>query len=74
MHGEEWHMWRSRFNPGFSRTNIRTWIPAIIEEVEAFANVLKGLSGGDDGQWGQVFPFEQISSNLAFDVTGRVVL
>lgn len=67
-------MWRSRFNPGFSRTNIRTWIPAIIEEVETFANVLKGLSGGDDGQWGQVFPFEQISSNLAFDVTGRVVL
>ncbi|KAJ5879882.1 Cytochrome P450 [Penicillium solitum] len=73
MHGDEWHMWRSRFNPGFSRTNIRTWIPAIIEEVETFANVLRGLSGGD-GQWGQVFPFEQISSNLAFDVTGRVVL
>ena len=73
MHGEEWRMWRSRFNPGFSRGNIRTWIRAVIEEVEAFSNVLKNLSGGD-GEWGQVFPLEQISSNLAFDVTGRVVL
>jgi cytochrome P450 len=73
MHGEEWKMWRSRFNPGFSLSNIRTWIPAVLEEVEAFANVLKNLSGGE-GEWGQVFPFEQISSNLAFDVTGRVVL
>ncbi|RAL03066.1 cytochrome P450 [Aspergillus ibericus CBS 121593] len=73
MHGEEWRMWRSRFNPGFSRGNIRTWIPAILEEVEAFANELKNLSGGT-GEWGQVFPMEQISSNLALDVTGRVVL
>lgn len=73
MHGEEWRMWRSRFNPGFGRSNIRNWIPAILEEVEAFTNVLKNLSGGV-GEWGQVFPLEQISSNLAFDVTGRVVL
>lgn len=73
MHGEEWRMWRSRFNPGFSRSNIRTWIPAILEEVEAIANVLTNLSGGVR-EWEQVFPMEQISSNLAIDVTGRVVL
>lgn len=72
MHGEEWHIWRSKFNPGFSRSNIRAWIPAILEEVEAFADTLKSLSDGNS-TWGQVFSLEQISSNLAFDVTGRVV-
>ncbi|RJE22360.1 Cytochrome P450 [Aspergillus sclerotialis] len=73
MHGEEWRYWRTRFNPGFSRGNIRTWVSAIIEETEAFANMFKNLSGGNS-DWGQVFPLEQLSSNLAFDVTGRVVL
>jgi cytochrome P450 len=73
MHGEEWRMWRSRFNPGFSQTNIRSWIPAILEETEAFANVLRNLCGGNGG-WGRVFPFEKICADLAFDVTGRVVL
>ncbi|KAB8205214.1 cytochrome P450 [Aspergillus parasiticus] len=73
MHGDEWRMWRSMFNRGFSRGNIRAWVPAILEEVEAFANMLRNLSAGN-GDWGQVFPLEQISSNLAFDVTGRIVL
>ncbi|KAE8166097.1 cytochrome P450 [Aspergillus tamarii] len=73
MHGDEWRMWRSMFNRGFSRGNIRAWVPAILEEVEAFANMLRNLSGGN-GDWGQVFPLEQISSNLAFDVTGRIVI
>ncbi|OGM48835.1 hypothetical protein ABOM_003010 [Aspergillus bombycis] len=43
------------------------------QEVEAFSNMLKNLAGGNGG-WGQVFPLEQISSNLAFDVTGRILL
>lgn len=73
MHGAEWRMWRSTFNPGFSQGNIRAWIPAILQEVEAFANMFQNLSGGN-GSWGQVFPLEKISSNLAFDVTGKIVL
>lgn len=73
MHGEEWRIWRSRFNPGFSRTNIRAWVPAILDEVEDFANMLRGLAG-QNGDWGQVFQLEKAAGNLAFDVTGRVVL
>lgn len=73
MHGEEWRTWRSRFNPGFSKTNIRGWIPAFLEEAESLANVLTNLSG-DEGDWGQVFQLERISGDLAFDATGRVVL
>lgn len=73
MHGEEWRMWRSRFNPGFSKSNIRNWIPALLEDVEAFAQVLRG-SAGENGQWGPVFQLEKISGDLALDTTGRVVL
>ena len=73
MHGEEWRIWRSRFNPGFSRTNIRAWVPAILEEVEDFANTLRGLAG-QNGDWGRVFQLEEAGGKLAFDVTGRVVL
>ncbi|KAK2872113.1 hypothetical protein FQN49_002556 [Arthroderma sp. PD_2] len=73
MHGEEWRTWRSRFNPGFSKASIRAWIPAVLEEVEAFAEAFQDLAG-KDGAWGPVFQLEKISSNLAFDVTGRVVL
>ncbi|KAF5011448.1 hypothetical protein FDECE_2437 [Fusarium decemcellulare] len=73
MHGEEWQTWRSRFNPGFSKTNIRAWAPAFLEEVESFVQVLSDLSG-QDGKWGPVFQLEKISGNLAFDAAGRVIL
>lgn len=73
MHGEEWRAWRSIFNPGFSQSNIRLWVPAILEEVETFAESIRGLAG-QNGDWGQVFLLEKMSGNLAFDAVGRVIL
>ncbi|PHH75451.1 hypothetical protein CDD82_4450 [Ophiocordyceps australis] len=73
MHGEEWKTWRSRFNPGFGKSNIRQWVPAILEEVETFAGVLQNLSG-KAGAWGPVFQLEKVAGDLALDATGRIIL
>ncbi|KAI0145372.1 cytochrome P450 [Xylariaceae sp. FL1272] len=70
---EEWKLWRSRFNPGFSHANLQSWIPNILEEVEIFADGLRRRCGRGN-EWGEVFPLEEASHNLAFDVTGHVVL
>lgn len=73
MSGESWHLWRQRFNSGFSATSITTLIPAVLEEVEAFMGVLEGLAG-KNGTWGPVFPLEEPSYALSLDVTGRAML
>lgn len=73
MHGEEWRMWRARFNPGFSKANIRSWVPFIIEEVESFAEVIRSFAGLA-GEWGPVFQSEKLAGDLAFDATGRIVV
>ncbi|KAI1261185.1 cytochrome P450 [Xylariaceae sp. FL1019] len=70
---EEWKIWRSRFNPGFSATNIQCWVSDVLEEVEIFSDGLRRRCGPGD-EWGEVFPLEKPAHDLAFDVTGRVVL
>ncbi|KAF2170474.1 hypothetical protein M409DRAFT_35917 [Zasmidium cellare ATCC 36951] len=73
MHGEEWRMWRSRLNPAFSKSNIRSWVPCVVEEVESFVAVLQGLAV-ENGGWGPVFQLEKVSGDLACDITGRIVV
>lgn len=73
MEGSEWKVWRKRLNPGFSIQNITSRIPDILEEVEAFAEVLKGRAG-KNGTWGDVFPLEEATTNLAMDIIFRFFL
>ncbi|KAK9438357.1 Cytochrome P450 [Metarhizium brunneum] len=73
MHGDEWRAWRSTFNPGFSKSNIRSWIPALLQDAQSFATVISKLCG-EGGSWGPVFQLEKISADLAFDSAGRVII
>jgi cytochrome P450 len=71
--GPEWKLWRSRFNPGFSAKNVTGLIPAMLDEVITFTNMLKSKTG-PGGTWGQVFRLEERVTNLTMDVIGRAVL
>ncbi|KAH7040334.1 cytochrome P450 [Microdochium trichocladiopsis] len=73
LEGNEWKLWRSRFNPGFSARNIMALVPTILEEVDVFVRQLEQLSG-PGGSWGNVFQLEKKAMNLTFDVIGRAAL
>ncbi|PQE22545.1 Cytochrome P450 protein [Rutstroemia sp. NJR-2017a BVV2] len=73
LSGNEWRFWRTTFNPTFGAANIAALVPAICEEVETFTRRLEDRCG-DGNTWGQVFPFENVSAELIFDITGRVVI
>lgn len=68
--GEEWKHWRSRLNPGFSPRNITALLPELVEEMLVFVDGLKKLAG-KDGAWGEVFQFEEKTTNLTFDIIIR---
>lgn len=69
----EWKTWRARLNPGFSAKNIVTLLPELLEEVCVFADLLRDRAG-PDGEWGEVFPLELLTTNLTMDVIGRAAL
>lgn len=71
--GDMWRTWRTRFNPGFSLKNVVTMVPFILEESLIFVDGLRSMAG-QDGAWGPVFPLEERTTNLTFDIIGRVVL
>lgn len=73
LSGDEWRFWRSTFNPTFGAANVAALVSAICEEVEMFTRALQDRCG-DGNTWGQVFPFENVSAELIFDITGRVVI
>ncbi|CCF47079.1 cytochrome P450 4V3 [Colletotrichum higginsianum] len=71
--GEEWKTGRARFNPSFSSKNSWSLVPGVIEDVEVFAGLLRQRAG-TDGSWGEVFPLEDLTTNLTIDIIGRAVL
>ncbi|KAI0484410.1 cytochrome P450 4V3 [Xylariaceae sp. FL0804] len=71
--GPAWKSWRSILNPGFSNRNLTAMVPNMIEEVLVFAEELKKLAGENE-TWGSVFPLEQKTINLTFDVICRAAL
>ena len=71
--GQAWKFWRTIFNPVFSARNITALVPQMLEEVHVFAETLRNRAG-KDGSWGSVFPLEDDTTNLTFDVVGRAIL
>ncbi|KAK8137610.1 cytochrome P450 4V3 [Apiospora sp. TS-2023a] len=64
-------LWRSRLIPGFAPRNLATHVPAIIEEVQTFADIVKSKAGkGTD--WGDMFTMYDSLVALTFDVIVRV--
>ncbi|KAK8078731.1 hypothetical protein PG994_002538 [Apiospora phragmitis] len=64
-------LWRSRLSPGFSPRNLATHVPAIIEEVEIFADAIKAKAG-KGADWGEMFTLYDKLIALTFDVIMRV--
>lgn len=67
--GPHWKRWRSAFNPGFSNKNILSLVPAIIEEIQVFKDVLSQAADS-----GKTFELLSPAVKAACDVIGRVVL
>ncbi|KAH7018522.1 cytochrome P450 [Microdochium trichocladiopsis] len=78
--GEEWKMWRTRINPGFSSRNLTALVPEMIDEILVFAEGLeqmadsKGRSSDVDDGWGPVFQLWHRTSSLTADVIARALV
>ncbi|KAF4971201.1 hypothetical protein FSARC_1923 [Fusarium sarcochroum] len=73
MEGAELKIWPKRLSPAFSIQNVNSRIPDILEEAEEFATVLKSKAG-KNGDWGDVFSFQNATNNLILDVILRFFL
>ncbi|KAI4141692.1 MAG: hypothetical protein L6R39_005226, partial [Caloplaca ligustica] len=67
MEGEEWKRWRKIYNPGFGAAHIMSLVPAIVEEVSVFVDILNGHADKGD-----MFSLDEAAINLTMDVIGRV--
>jgi cytochrome P450 len=69
MHGSTWKRWRALFNPGFATGYMTGLSPAIAEEVAVFCRLLQ-----DRAKKEEVFPMEEYTLRLTFDIIARVTL
>ncbi|CAN9284637.1 unnamed protein product [Alternaria alternata] len=69
MYGSTWKKWRALFNPGFAAGYITGLSPAIAEEVTVFCQLLQ-----ERAQKGEVFPLEEHTLRLTFDIIARITL
>ncbi|KAK4550094.1 hypothetical protein LTR36_003061 [Oleoguttula mirabilis] len=67
--GAEWKKWRSAFNPGFSATHLMSLVPAIVDDVLVFKDILTTHAEND-----HLFRMERAATRLTVDIIGRVVL
>lgn len=67
--GAEWKAARAIFNPGFSMKNLRSMVPAFVEEALVFRAKLKGFAGT-----GEVVKLDRHATSVTVDIIGRAVL
>lgn len=68
MNGGEWKTWHSRFNPGFSPTNLTGHIPYIVNRVKVLCDKLREHAGRD------IFSLDDFATRLTFEVIVKVCL
>jgi cytochrome P450 len=71
--GAQWKIRRKRLNPSFSPQSIIARVPDLIDEVEVCVDQLR-QKAGENGQWGDVFPLQDMLIYLTLDVIGRFAL
>lgn len=65
--GEEWRILRKKYNAAFSHQQLLTYLPAMVDKVAMFLEILnRHVMTGDD------FPLLEPCADLAFDVIARV--
>jgi cytochrome P450 len=69
MEGQEWKMWRSIFNPGFSVRNLTTLLPVFLEEVQVLKDGLVKAAKS-----GEVVELESYLQKGTIDVICRAAL
>ncbi|KAL8732667.1 MAG: hypothetical protein Q9166_002643 [cf. Caloplaca sp. 2 TL-2023] len=69
MNGETWKKGRSVFNPGFNPSHLISQVPAIVEEVITFKDILQTFY-----QKGRAFQLDPVTLNLTLDVIARITL
>jgi cytochrome P450 len=69
LEGEQWKKWRAIFNPGFSASHLVTLVPAIVDDVLTFRDLLRKEVDNNE-----IFSLEKLTLNLAIDVIGRVTM
>lgn len=69
MHGSTWKKWRALLNPGFAAGYMIGLAPAIADEVAVFCKLLQ-----ERANQGEMFPLEEYTLRLTFDVIARVTL
>jgi len=67
--GAEWKKWRSAFNPGFSANHLMSLVPAIVDDVLVFNEIMTKHAKNND-----LFRMERATTNLTVDIIGKVVL
>ncbi|KAF2795515.1 cytochrome P450 [Melanomma pulvis-pyrius CBS 109.77] len=68
MDGPAWKKWRNVFNAGFSIQHIMDQVPAIVDCVQEYANILDQHATKND-----VFRLEEEATKITVDVIGKVV-
>ncbi|KAL4936560.1 hypothetical protein BDV06DRAFT_233316 [Aspergillus oleicola] len=68
MNDAEWKKWRSVFNPGFSAANIMDQVPAVVDSVQVFCDVLREKVGSG------IVQLDSLTTRLTMDVILHVTL
>lgn len=67
--GAEWKKWRSAFNPGFSANHLMSLVPAIVDDVLVFNDIMTKHAENND-----LIRMERALTSLTVDIIGKVVL
>ncbi|KAJ5179513.1 hypothetical protein N7492_002723 [Penicillium capsulatum] len=68
MNGQEWKTWRSMFNPGFSAARMTDLLPAVIDSVQVFCDILR--ENVDSG----IVHLDDLTTRLTMDIILKVTL
>jgi cytochrome P450 len=68
MNDAEWKKWRSIFNPGFSFGNMADQVPAVVDSVQVFCEILRDKVGTG------MFQLDELTTRLTMEVILRVTL
>ncbi|KAF2825471.1 cytochrome P450 [Ophiobolus disseminans] len=68
MSNEDWKPLRAIFNPGFSGSHMLELVPAVVDSVELFCELLRNKAGTS------YFPMDNYTTRLTMDVIIKVVL
>ncbi|KAJ5938110.1 hypothetical protein N7454_004452 [Penicillium verhagenii] len=68
MSGQEWKEWRAIFNPGFSNSSMMDLMPAVVDSVEVFCDILREKAGSG------ILRLDDLTTSLTMEIILKVTL